>query len=558
MQIACVPTLQIDLTAMEASLQQDQNIRILQIYNVYRVILVLALLLTSFNSVTKTNLGSHDPDLFLNVLLAYRGFSLAVLIFIKPEQTFTARQRLLSGLFIIDILVIAAISYSSRGVVSGLSLLHLVTIAAGGILIKGRMSTLLAAIASIATIYGEVYLRFTTTVTANQYIQSGLLGALLFSTSLYLQTLAERMRRSAALTAEQATSIVNLEQLNHLVIQRMRTGIVVVSKNGLVVTLNDAARQMLALTRNRRRVKSIADAGEEHIILPNILTQQLALWTQNHNRRLPTFLTKKAGPQLQANFAYLNPTTESNILIFIEDNSQFLQRVRQMKPASLGRLTASIAHEIRNPLGAISHASQLLQESKELRDADRRLLEIVLNHCPRVSLIIEDVLQMSRHRQENAERINLRNWLQEFVADYSEIHQTSGSIVVDIQPPETEIRVITSQLEQILSNLIENGLRYSERATGIANLKFKGGIDNKSSRRTPVLHVIDYGSGVDADTEEGLFEPFHTTEVSGTELGLYISKELCEANQAQLSYQKTKKGRSCFSIHFSHPDRNVD
>lgn len=542
---------------MEANPLPEQNIRILQIYNIYRLLLVLVLLATFLTSATTTQLGIHDPDLFMDVLLAYGIFGMLVIALITPSRTFSSSQYLLSALFIVDIFAIGFITYSCRGVVSGLGLLHLVTIAAGGILVVGRISTFLAAIASIVTIYGEVYLSFTTDGLANQYVQSGLLGALLFATSLFLQTLAERMRRSAMLTAEQATSIVNLEQLNHLIIQRMRTGIVVVDTRGKVITANDAANRMLSLNASNDATKNLVNPTDTQP-LPEVLKKHLEMWRESPGKRLPTFRSRKSGPQLQASFAYLNPNSDSSILVFLEDSSQFIQRVRQMKLASLGRLTASIAHEIRNPLGAISHASQLLQEAEGLTDADRRLVDIILNHCARVNLIIEDVLHMSRQKQDSAERINLHDWLTEFVAGYCESHEVNGTVTVDIKPRSTEVRVITSQFEQILNNLLENGLRYSQRATGTADLKLKGGLGRKSDQSTPVLHVIDEGQGVDAATEERLFEPFHTTEATGTGLGLYISKELCEANQAQLSYRRTRKGKSCFSIHFSHPDRNVN
>jgi two-component system sensor histidine kinase PilS (NtrC family) len=306
------------------------------------------------------------------------------------------------------------------------------------------------------------------------------------------------------------------------------------------------------------RHASVADDVTPAAVLPVVLRKQLDLWRQNANRRLPTFGFSKSSPQIQANFAFLTPSSESSILIFLEDSSQMIQRVRQMKLASLGRLTASIAHEIRNPLGAISHAGQLLDEAPALAPAEKRLVEIILKHCARVNNIIEDVLQMSRQRQEASERVNLQDWLAHFVENYGTTHQLNGTITIAVTPPDTEVRVIVSQLEQILNNLFENGLRYSARKTGFTTLSLEAGMAGQNEYQVPYLNVIDEGPGVDPETEEHLFEPFHTTETSGTGLGLYISKELCEANQAQLSYRRTESGKSCFSIHFPHPDRNMD
>lgn len=537
---------------MDTTLLSDQNQRILQIYNVYRLGLASILLISFLSDANSTQLGNHAPTVFLYSACALLGFSLLVIFAIKPERFINSHPGLLSALFIVDILCLALLNYSSRGIVSGLALLQLVTIAAGSILILGRMSTFLAAIATIATLYSEIYLSLRNIVSANQYLQSGLLGALLFATTLYLQVLAERMRRSAILAAEQASSILSLEQLNHLIIQRMRTGIVVIGSDGDVITSNDTAKQMLL-------ENAPASAQAAHTLhMPAHLLTQLQQWRENMNKRSSTFRMHKSGPQLQANFAYLNPTSQSSILIFLEDSSQMLQRVRQMKLASLGRLSASIAHEIRNPLGAISHATQLLAENASLNQADRRLLQIILTHSERVNVIIDDVLQMSRHKKDNTERINLHDWLTLFAHQYCETHQLDGDILVAITPRSTTVRVITNQLEQILNNLVENGLRYSKRATGKSSITLQGGLEQAGELQTPVLHVIDEGPGIDSATEEHLFEPFHTTEASGTGLGLYISKELCEAHQAQLFYKRTQQGKSCFSIHFAHPDRNID
>ncbi len=525
----------------------DQNSRILQIYNLYRLALSSILLATFLTNPVTTQLGSLDPTLFLQTALVHTTFSLLVLLALRWREPTQLPAQIPSALFMVDILALTLLGYASSGVESGLALLHLVTIAAASLLLRRRMSTFLAAIATLAVIFSELYIGLRAFVPANQYIQAGLLGALMLAASFYLESLAERMRLGAQLAAEQASSILNLEQLNQLIIRRMRTGVLVVDDEGKVLTANDAALQLL---HDDERLRSMPVLTE----LPTALRQQLRQWQENTGARQPAFALNRTSAQLQASFAYLNPGSKAGILIFLEDNTQMIQRVRQMKLASLGRLTASIAHEIRNPLGAISHASQLLRESADLPAADARLVEIILTHCARVNHIIEDVLQMSRQRQEASERITLQDWLETYIDNYRATHFLNGTITLNIDPPDTQVRVITSQLEQILNNLFENGLRYSQRSTGIGHLTLIGGMNGMNA---PFLHVIDEGPGVDAATEEHLFEPFHTTENSGTGLGLYISKELCEANQARLSYRRTEDGRSCFSIHFPHPDRNM-
>ena len=354
------------------------------------------------------------------------------------------------------------------------------------------------------------------------------------------------------LTDKQEMEIVDLEKLNNEIIQRMRRGIVVVDRAREIVTMNNAAKSTLA------PLLALADPGEKHeYTLPEVLQQQLKLWKINPKRQRQPISIPESNKQLQLNFAFIRPDAGSDVLIFLEDNRQIVQRVRQMKLASLGRLTASIAHEIRNPLGAISHASQLLQESKSIAADDQRMIEIILGHCKRVNMIIEDVLDASRHDDTSAQKIILKDWLAKFIANYREIHEGCDEITLEVVPPDTEINVITGQLEQVLNNLFDNGLRYSEKATGRSTLTLRAGIEDKDGDVQPFLHIIDDGPGINEDAEATLFEPFHTTESTGTGLGLYISKELCEANQSQLVYNRIDEDKSCFSIYFSNPERIV-
>ena len=219
--------------------------------------------------------------------------------------------------------------------------------------------------------------------------------------------------------------------------------------------------------------------------------------------------------------------------------------------SSLGRLSASIAHEIRNPLGAVSHAAQLLSESQNLDQSDARLTDIIHSHCQRMNSVIENVLELSRRRPPTPVRLTLSDFLDEFRTGF--IESVSDAIIeIDVEPRDTEVRVDKSQLEQALTALVENGVRYSREAGKEPFVRLEGGMDHRTER--PYLNVIDRGPGVPEDKLPKLFEPFFTTESSGTGLGLYLSRELCEANQARLNYQPQPEG-SCFRISFAHPDR---
>lgn len=523
------------------------------VYNIYRIVLPLVLLVTYISGPGITQLGALAPTLFVQVTAAYAIFGVAITFFTPASLRLLENPNILASTIVIDILAMTLIIYTSGGTTSGLGLLLIVTIASGSILIRGRISTFLAAIAALALIYSELYLSLLLDAPPNRFIETGILGTILFATSLYVQTVTDRIYKAALLADQQAGAIIDLEKLNNEIIQRMRTGVVVVNPEREIVSMNSAARMTLTPL-----LKSIPAESSNRQILPEALSEQLNLWKINPKRQPQPITIPITNKQVQLNFALLKPEKDSDILVFLEDNRQIVQRVRQMKLASLGRLTASIAHEVRNPLGAISHASQLLRESDSVSSADKRMIEIILDHCNRVNMIIEDVLDASRHDDTSAQRIALADWVKTFIENYRATHELCDEIELQVKAANLEINVISGQLEQVLNNLFDNGLRYSKKQTGKATLQVELGIDKRDGDDQPYLYVIDDGPGIDEEAEGRLFEPFHTTEPTGTGLGLYISKELCEANQSQLVYRKTKTGKSCFSIYFSHAERSVE
>jgi len=528
---------------------QLENVSV--VYNIYRIVLPLVLLVTFVTNPDTTILGMLNPNLFLQVSIVYAVLGLITLV-ISNQNPLARSIRRQIVVFIIDIITISVITYSSGGISSGLGLLLVVTIASASILMRGRISIFLAAIATLSVFYCEFYLSILLVDSSSQFLQVGILGTVLFATAYYLQTATNRIYRAAVLAEKQADDIIELEKLNHEVIQRMRTGIAVVNSDNKLVTLNGSARELLQVIHGDHELSVEASS-----VLPHALIELLETWKEFPLRQPRSFSLPHSRQQIQANFAFLHPDSGSDVLMFLEDNRQIVKRVRQAKLASLGRLTASIAHEIRNPLGAISHATQLLKESENIDQSDRRMVEIVLDHCARVNQIVEDILDVSRHNDSSSSKIELKSWLESFIKNYRDTHEACDEIELLVDPENTRINVISSQLEQVLNNLFDNGLRYSKIGCGQARLKVSAGAEISDTDYQPYLHVIDEGPGIDDEAEARLFEPFYTTESSGTGLGLYISKELCEANQAQLVYSKNEAGKSCFSIYFSHPDRSV-
>ncbi len=422
---------------------------------------------------------------------------------------------------------------ASGGVISGLANFLIFTLAFGGGLIHGRVSTVLPAIAFILTIYDEFYLFFLDENTLRSFFQAGILGIVYFAANILFQTLSRQLRM-------RETEVHTLEQINQLIIERMRVGVVVVADSEQPRLINQAAERML---------QNPGDKLSPREYLPEILLDKLTEWKQDPSPDVSKFTAFDTGPELLANFSLLNaPSPDSDTLVFLEDSTVVQKQAQQFKLASLGRLSASIAHEIRNPLGAISHAAQLLGESDNLNKGDQRLSEIIQNHTVRMNGVIENVLQMSGRQTAKPRSIVLREWMDKFLEEFSAGVPDEIDIETEFLSDPITINVDPLHLSQVLGNLYQNGLRYSAKHTGKHKLKVVAGINSNSGHA--YLEVIDYGTGVDSDLVPNLFEPFFTTESTGTGLGLYLSKELCEANEARLSYSKAVTGGSCFRITF--------
>lgn len=536
---------------------------LLRIYTYYRTLLGSVLLLMFQIEFSPKVLGSDNPELFLYTSIAYTAINFFTLIVMWRLQ-YAPSQNKLFGSLLIDVIAISLLMHTSGGAVSGLGYLLLVAIAAGGIMLHERISFFLAAITTIVVI-SEGAFRFIILTQDNKALfASGTLSALAFLTALLFQHLTKKIRLSYAEAEAQAEHAAHLQKLAQLIVERMRTGILVLNNTLDVELHNKAALKLLGVNVDDNQRIPLSRFPE--------LYKKHQSWQRNSNDHSP-FLKIEGDTinEIKVNFAYLEPGNSNEVLIFLEDVRSLNQQAQQLKLASLGRLTASIAHEIRNPLGAISHASQLLEESPQLPEGDRRLLDIINNHSRRVNQIIENILQLSRRRATQPLPVDLRHWIPTFVADYKSskangdelkiivVEKNSGDSRTDFNPVDTgaedslEAKFDTSQLGQVLTNLCDNGIRYGSKEPNTPDLRIEIGVD--INQQQPYIRVIDYGSGITEENSKHLFEPFFTTENTGSGLGLYICKELCEANQAIISYLKTNNGESCFHLQLAHPEK---
>jgi len=356
---------------------------------------------------------------------------------------------------------------------------------------------------------------------------------------------AKYVREQHTLAQQRHAEVINLFEINELIIRRMRTGVLVVDGQERIVIANEAATTLLGQTDSLKM--------SDHIDLSQRapeLALRLQRWReQGHNEESNPLQLAPGQAEVQPRFARLLVNNELT-LVFLDDTSVVSQRAEALTLSTMNRFSASMAHEIRNPLAAISHAAQLLQESEHLDTSDQRLLEIILQQCRRTNNIIENVLGLARRQPARPESLDLGAFVQRFVAEYQPMLMGSHDQLHAIVPythtglPTTVLALIDPcHLHQVLTALVQNALTYGRSADQTAQVHIRVA----SSGRQAMIEVIDHGPGVSQTALTGLFRPFHTTSEHGTGLGLYIARELCRANQAQLDSIARPQG-ACFRI----------
>lgn len=519
--------------------EQVRQWQVLQVFNAYRFCIALILLIFYFHN--SRYLSFTQPwivMLVISIIIIYFIFSLLSLYIAYQHWMSVNFQTIVQVIF--DITIYSLLIWSNYHFIYGFGILINASIAGGSIITAGRISLLFAAYASIAVLVQNVFSDPHAFFATTGYAETGILGATFFATAILGYGLSLRVRLSEALASQRGIDLAKLEKVNALIIQRMRAGVIVIDENDRIRFMNDIAWYLLGVP-HREGPQLIGNIAPE-------LTLHLRNWQKN-----PTSTQTVAANQgLLIQFMPISSFSKENkfaTLIFIDDATRLSQQAQQIKLASLGRLTASIAHEIRNPLSAISHAGQLLAESSVLTSKERRLTEIILKHSLRMNEVIENVLQLSRRKQAAPALLEVKPWLEDFVK-YFKLHLNENpDISIYVEPENLTIYVDSSQLWQILTNLCENALHYSKACQNEKSIRIKAGIT--CNKEDPFIEVIDQGQGVAPDVLDYIFEPFFTTKPGGTGLGLYIAKELCEANRGHLSYSAIEQGGSCFRITFN-------
>jgi two-component system, NtrC family, sensor histidine kinase PilS len=537
------------MPANTSSAPSDFAWRVLGLLNLYRVLVPIVLLSMQWVVGAEWALLAVRPALFLSACIAY--FTAALLLIIARRLKWSSLRIVTLVNVTVDSLAIAWILYAAGGVASGLGILLVLPVAALAVLADHRDAFLIAAVAALAVLVQQVFTSLTDNTPSTDYTSAGVLGAVLFAIALSLWPVANRLRESEALVRRQEVDLANLAQLSQYIVQHLRESILVIDSQDRIRLINESAAQILG------DEKAYPDAllGEAS---PQLL-YLLEKWRQNEGHTGvfpamdPTFVSADGGRVVRAHFAPLGGQTPAPLIVFLEDTSLLAERVQQSKLAALGRLSASIAHEIRNPVGAMSHAGQLLGESPNITAEDRRLTEIIRSNAERVSGIIENVLRLSRREETHVERLSLQMWCGEFHEEFCETMQwpterlrASGSTA------DIEVRADPSQLRQIVWNLCENALKHGVRESLDQVVEIRYGRMSPTAR--PFLEIADRGPGVAPEHAERIFEPFFSGG-NGTGLGLFLARELAQTNGATLLYEARPGGGSIFRLVFADPRR---
>ncbi len=529
------------------------------IYSSYRFIVSLFFMLMVYITV-RTDGSLSLPSFLQQTVLSFYVLLSLILLGLFYTVGKHIRRQLAFGLAL-DVIILSLLLYTSGAPDLQLTMLYMVVVAASFMLLHGSQALIITLLAIIFVIYQQFFYAM-----ANSMSLANLGNALLMSASFLAVgglswSISQRLVQLEKVAVRHAKEVERLNSINQEVISQMVNGVIVID-NKQVVLANLAAYQLLSIpSRHDNKSKPVAafeqQLGQQHLQLFNACLSVAAGLTRTFIYELPAVANSSIIGKLRVDII---PLKDESKLIILEDLRREQASAQQLKLASLGQLTASIAHEIRNPLAAISQASQLLIEDVIESEMDNdnalnpfannhinsqmtgnhELYKMIFSQTKRVNRIIEDVLKLSRQQTANQQTIILADWMPVFLDNYFKGHDVFLHVLT--QPT---ISFDIHQLEQVFINLINNGLRYSSYAHPHAFVE----IEIYCADNDVIIDVLDGGTGVNADDLSALFNPFFTTEQSGTGLGLYLSQAFCEANQARLLYVPEHQ-KTCFRLIF--------
>lgn len=517
------------------SLTWEANWRSFQSFNLYRLVVAgLFFLAIVFPHEWTARFNLLPSPLLFGLTGGYMAATVAGLLLATHWQQRFNRQ--LSIQMVVDVGVVSSLMFLAGGVSSGLSVLLLVSLAAASLVGRGRLVLFYAALATLAILLTQIYGIATKDFDESSIVQAGFISAGFFATAILARLLGQRAMVNEDLARRRGEALENQILISQRVVERMQDGVLIVAQSGVVSHCNPVARAMLGLPEQ--------DGLAGLAVQAPCLATALEAWDKDSGENGLHFHGAD-GRELRARFER-TASSSGEVLVFLDDVGRIKERAQQLKLASLGRLTASIAHEIRNPLSAIGHAGELLREERR-GDMQDRLLRILNDNVIRLDRIVGDILELGRQSRADPELLRVDEFCANFVEHFNATGSLSPGIVLLKDMLPLNICFDRSHLHQVLWNLVSNAMRHSSRGPGAVRIEL--GSSHGDGRVE--LHVIDDGPGVPENEREQIFEPFFTTHTQGTGLGLFIARELCATNGASLELAGSTAG-----AHFIVAGRN--
>ncbi len=521
-----------EATPPQTTLASADSRRELHYFTLYRLLEAALLCLVAF-SPTGLLLDDSPPSSLAKAIAI--GYLLAASALFASGR----RGRIVwqAGIGIaIDIVIAALAAGALPGVASGVAMMLLFNIGAAALLLPLRVGMAAASSAAVALLAQHLWLLLIGINPERPIAEILMFGISYLAITSLIAVLGRQMRVSQALAARRGSQAESLAEVNELIIRRMRTGVLLVDGEDEIRLANEAAILQVGSAGEGRRL--LATAAPE-------LDLRLRRWKKDGKMDSTPLQLAPDMPEVLPRFARLLAEGDQ-VLVFLDDAELASRRAETLTLAALGRFSASLAHEIRNPLAAISYATQLLEESRDIPESDRRLLEIIYQQTRRMNGIIEDVLSLARRERSQPEHVDLAEFARLFVEDYRQT-QPLDQDTLAARTPEGEVSCLVDrrQLQQAVSALVHNARIYGRMPGEPARIELHVRIDPKGA---PLLDIIDHGPGIPEAVAAQLFRPFFTTSSHGTGLGLYIARELCLASGAHLGHVALPGGGCCFRI----------
>lgn len=521
-------TADVSVSAERRGALQDTGLaarwRALRYFSMARVV-VAALLLAYVPALhgMRAGLSGFDGPRFMVVAGAYLAVAALFVVLSRPGRL--PLQRLVDWQLAADVLALTMLLDAGGPLRAGLAMLLLLPNAGAAILLDARRALFFASMSTFALLVVTGWHWSRGDADDASMAQAGMMGAALMACVLLLNWLATRLDRQERLAAQRGEDVRNQLAVTQAVISELPDGVVVLGATGGVRAINRSAREMLG-----RRAAAPDDATTGIALLRQALATAApgALSAQGIELTVPGGVGVTARRLRARRLPGSDEHTDA--VIVLEDLGRLEQRAQELKLASMGRMSASIAHEIRNPLAAIRHANGLLAEEIE-EPRTRRLSAIVEDNCLRLDRIIEDVLSISRRGAAEPQRIDASRFLREVLDELNAQSGVDASRIVCRIECEQPIWFDAGHLRQVLLNLVGNALRHAGPQAGSVCVSWIQQGDR------PALEVSDTGAGVAPESRAHLFEPFFTTQAKGTGLGLHLARELCSANGATIRYR---------------------